>query len=93
MASACFANTRMLTHLCSTARRLQQLCHEAIRTIQEVELLARGYNVVPSLSNALPPISRLERRDTERRCQRYVSATSSAAAVHCAVPLQVAWLA
>ena len=49
-------------------RRLQRRCREAVRTIQEVELLARGYNVVPSGSAALPPISRLERRDRDRRC-------------------------
>lgn len=74
-----FESNCMLMHLCATARRLQQVCQEAIRTIQEVELLARGYNVVPTSSNALPPISRLERRDRERRCQRYVVATSSLA--------------
>ena len=74
----------MPMYLCATACSLQQVCQGAIRTIQEVELLARGYNVVPTSSNALPPISRLERRDRERRCQRYVVATSSLA-VPCVV--------
>ena len=56
---------------------LQQTCQHSVRTIQEVELLARGYNVVPSASFALPPISRLERRDRDRRCQALRTAVAT----------------